>query len=517
MAETNRYRYATAALDRVGEVENAELASFTERHKARLEPVFPDAQAPLAGPRTRPSPASSSRCRTGSPAARSSAWRAPGCRPAAAPSSTGRPNRRSRSSTRSACAAAGTCCSRTAAFHVALPVLRRLRALQPWLVPVPPGPLQASAITEANWERIATEGLDDIERSPRPAPLAALANEDGRWRVRGPGALPAHRLLGTDHFRRQLRAHLPRRRQARGGVGGIHGLHGPPLPAPRRDGAAAGGGRAPLRGVVGAGPHPREPSTTRSRSGRPSRRCARPTSTSGSCSATSRARGLSRELGIPYFVEYNGSEISMSRSFGGGGYRHEALLLRIEDAAFRQATAISVISKHVKDSLVARGIPEAKILVNPNGVDTATYAPAPPERKRAIREGLGLRGRATASSASSAPSAAGTASTCSRPRCPIVCARVPNAKFLLIGDGSKKPIVDAAIAQHRLWDRVVCTGNVPAAGGRAAPQGLRPLRLPARFAHGRQPLLRLAHQALRVHGPCAAASSRATSSRSARC
>ncbi len=44
---------------------------------------------------------------------------------------------------------------------------------------------------------------------------------------------------------------------------------------------------------------------------------------------------------------------------------------------------------------------------------------------------------------------------------PIVCARVPNAKFLLIGDGIKKRVVDAAIAQHRLWGRVVCTGSVP--------------------------------------------------------
>ena len=35
--------------------------------------------------------------------------------------------------------------------------------------------------------------------------------------------------------------------------------------------------------------------------------------------AISAARALSRELGIPYIVEYNGSEISMTRSFGGSG------------------------------------------------------------------------------------------------------------------------------------------------------------------------------------------------------
>ena len=32
---------------------------------------------------------------------------------------------------------------------------------------------------------------------------------------------------------------------------------------------------------------------------------------------------LSQELGIPYIVEYNGSEISMRRSFDGTGYVYE--------------------------------------------------------------------------------------------------------------------------------------------------------------------------------------------------
>jgi len=50
VATLNRYRYVTAALDRVGEVESVELAAFTERHKAQLEPVFPDGAAPSKEP-----------------------------------------------------------------------------------------------------------------------------------------------------------------------------------------------------------------------------------------------------------------------------------------------------------------------------------------------------------------------------------------------------------------------------------------------------------------------------------
>ena len=82
---------------------------------------------------------------------------------------------------------------------------------------------------------------------------------------------------------------------------------------------------------------------------------------------------VSRELGIPYIVEYNGSDISMNRSFNGTSLQHEAVFVRAEDAAFRQATMISVVSQVLKDSLIARKVDPRKILVNPNGAATTGY------------------------------------------------------------------------------------------------------------------------------------------------
>src|SRR5258707_9278008 len=99
---------------------------------------------------------------------------------------------------------------------------------------------------------------------------------------------------------------------------------------------------------------------------------------------------LSRELQIPYIIEYNGSEISIQRSFETRPLFYEDVYLKAEEVAFRQATMISVISEAVKSDLVARGVDERKILVNPNGADVSSYAPAPPEEKRAIRAGLGF-------------------------------------------------------------------------------------------------------------------------------
>ena len=65
---------------------------------------------------------------------------------------------------------------------------------------------------------------------------------------------------------------------------------------------------------------------------------------------------LSRELQIPYLVEYNGSELSMQRSFNNTSPVYADIYLKAEELAFRQASAISVISEPVKADLVSRGI-----------------------------------------------------------------------------------------------------------------------------------------------------------------
>lgn len=173
---------------------------------------------------------------------------------------------------------------------------------------------------------------------------------------------------------------------------------------------------------------------------------------------------LSQELGIPYLVEYNGSEISMARSFGGSGFAYEDVYLKAEMAAFQQASVISVVSEAVRDDVVARGIDPSKVVVNPNAVDIDAYAPARPEEKKRLRTGLGFgdddrvigfigtfggwHGVDVLASA-----------------LPRICEEIPNARFLLIGDGPEKHRVDAQVMRHGLGDRVRMTGSVPQADG----------------------------------------------------
>jgi glycosyltransferase involved in cell wall biosynthesis/ubiquinone/menaquinone biosynthesis C-methylase UbiE len=173
---------------------------------------------------------------------------------------------------------------------------------------------------------------------------------------------------------------------------------------------------------------------------------------------------LSAEFQVPYILEYNGSEISMRRSFEGTGYVYEAEYLEAEALAFEQATLISVVSAEIRRGLVARGIDPAKIIVNPNGVDLEAYAPAESTDKAGIRARLGF---------TADDRVVGFTGTFGgwhgidvlSDAVPRICQAAPRAKFLLIGDGHFKQLVDHAVASHGLDSRVISTGRVPQSEG----------------------------------------------------
>ncbi|MDP3716192.1 MAG: methyltransferase domain-containing protein [Acidobacteriota bacterium] len=173
---------------------------------------------------------------------------------------------------------------------------------------------------------------------------------------------------------------------------------------------------------------------------------------------------LSLELGIPYIVEYNGSEISMTRSFGGVGLTHEDVFIKAEDAAFRQATMISVVSEVVRDSLIARGVNPAKILVNPNGADPVAYAPLTGSARQELRDELGF---------AADDCVVGFTGTFGgwhgidvlANAIPAICARAPRLRFLLIGDGTHKHLIDNVVAERDLAYHVRSVGRVPQQDG----------------------------------------------------
>ena len=168
---------------------------------------------------------------------------------------------------------------------------------------------------------------------------------------------------------------------------------------------------------------------------------------------------ISRELNIPYIVEYNGSEISMRRSFDGSGFTYERVFTLAEDAAFKQASLITVVSDAVRDSLVARGVDAGKILVNPNGADPEVYSPASPDVRQRTRAELGF-GPSDRVIAFSGTFGGWHGVDVLAAAIPRLCAATPSARFLLIGDGAHKHLVDQAVIAHNLGDRVKSVGRV---------------------------------------------------------
>ncbi len=83
---------------------------------------------------------------------------------------------------------------------------------------------------------------------------------------------------------------------------------------------------------------------------------------------------LARHSQVPFVLEYNGSEIWVSRHWG-RRLKYEELSEWIEMLNLKAAQLIVVISSPLKEELLRRGIDSKKILVNPNGVDPDRYFP----------------------------------------------------------------------------------------------------------------------------------------------
>lgn len=169
---------------------------------------------------------------------------------------------------------------------------------------------------------------------------------------------------------------------------------------------------------------------------------------------------LAHELNIPYIVEYNGSEITMMNSYGDGHYKYTDFYLWAELMAFKQATAISVISQVVADDLIGRGVPKDKILVNPNGADPESYAPVTLAQKKKLKAVydwdeshvvIGFIGTFGGWHGIDVL----TESIMS------IYQAEPKTRFLLIGDGNYRYLIEGKIKYHGLEKVMVLTGTVP--------------------------------------------------------
>jgi len=81
----------------------------------------------------------------------------------------------------------------------------------------------------------------------------------------------------------------------------------------------------------------------------------------------------SLQTGAPLFLEYNGSEVWIGKHWDMSGMI--PLLERFERLNIEAATRIFVVSEVERQNLLGANVPDEKIIVNPNGVDTESFRP----------------------------------------------------------------------------------------------------------------------------------------------
>lgn len=175
---------------------------------------------------------------------------------------------------------------------------------------------------------------------------------------------------------------------------------------------------------------------------------------------------LSTALGVPFVLEYNGSEAWMARNWG-RPLKYEALTEKIELANLNGADLVVVVSKAMRDELVDRGIDPAKILVNPNGVDTETYRPDVDGSE--VRQRHGLEGLTVVGFIGTFGRWHG-AEVLVEAYGRLVARRADlrgYTRLLMVGEGVTAPEARAAAERHGIAENVIFTGAVPQEDGPA--------------------------------------------------
>ncbi len=173
---------------------------------------------------------------------------------------------------------------------------------------------------------------------------------------------------------------------------------------------------------------------------------------------------LAKTSGVPFVLEYNGSEIWMARNWG-RPLRFEQMAESIELLNLRSADLIVVGSRILLEKLAARGINRDSILVNPNGVDTNMYSPYIDDKS--VRQRYGLSGKTVV----------GFIGSFGRWHGAEVLARgfglllqthpeyLQQVKLLMIGDGVTMGQVKAALVEFGVQEQCVLTRSIPQEDG----------------------------------------------------
>jgi glycogen(starch) synthase len=169
---------------------------------------------------------------------------------------------------------------------------------------------------------------------------------------------------------------------------------------------------------------------------------------------------VGRRLGIPVVYEVRAFWEDAAVDHGTsreGGLRYRATRA-LETWVLERADHVTTICEGLRADIVARGVPESRVTVIPNAVDTGAFRFGTP-CDEALKRELGLEGRTVIGFIGSFYAYEGLDLLVQA--LPRVLAARPEARLLLVGGGPKEQALHAAVGAAGLQDSVVFAGRVP--------------------------------------------------------
>lgn len=166
---------------------------------------------------------------------------------------------------------------------------------------------------------------------------------------------------------------------------------------------------------------------------------------------------LAKALKVPFVLEYNGSEVWMSRNWG-KPLHYEPIAQEIETTDFMAADLIVGNAESMEDELISYGVPKDKICIIPNGVDASRFKPELDGTEVRAKLGFAPDDIVVTFIGTFGPwhGAEVLAKTISK-----ACAANPHVRYLFIGGGGSYGLVQKTAQSSGYDDRVKMIGFVP--------------------------------------------------------
>lgn len=163
-----------------------------------------------------------------------------------------------------------------------------------------------------------------------------------------------------------------------------------------------------------------------------------------------------RHIGVPFVLEYNGSEIWMSKNWV-HPLRYESVTNEIERCVLIHADLVVGNAEAFRSELVSKGVEEERILIVPNGVDPERFTPS--ISGKSVRKSLGIGEEEIVVSFVGSFGPWHGAETLAM-TIPIVTAKNKRIKYLFIGRGVRLENVEKIVLMSGTADKVIFTGFV---------------------------------------------------------